>query len=178
MERNRPDPTFAALQAPQSVLETLAFAAGDCEMPAAVRLRAGEPCADEGRPPAGEVATAGAAADATLGGEPGPGSFEPALGPCVGAAEAVVTRGGEPGTLAGTFKPALPPCVGAASEFSAATFCFFCPSIFVIGSVPLSRETRAALLSLLPAAFSLASLDVQMSAKTRGESPENMQPMI
>ncbi len=177
MECNRPDPAFAALQAPQSVLETLAFAACDCEMPAAVRLRAGEPCADEGRPPAGEVATAGAAADATLGGEPGPGSFEPALAPCVGAAEADVPRGGEP-TLAGTFEPALPPCVGAASESSAATFCFFCPSIFIIGSVPLSRETRAALLSLLSSAFSLASLDIQMSAKTRGESPENMQPMI
>ncbi len=49
-----------------------------------------------------------------------------------------------------------------------------------MGLVPLSRETRAALLllSLLFASFSLASLDIQMSAKTHDESPETMQPMI
>ncbi len=56
------------------MLDPAAFAAGDCEVPAAGRLRVGEALADEGRPPAGGLATAGAAADASRGGEPGTGS--------------------------------------------------------------------------------------------------------
>jgi hypothetical protein len=70
MERNRPDPAPAALPAPQSVLDMVAFDACDCIVPAAGRLRAAEALADAGRPPAGGLATAGAAADATRGGEP------------------------------------------------------------------------------------------------------------
>ncbi len=94
MERNRPDPASEALPAPQSVLDLVAFDAGDCEVPAAVRFRAGEALADTVLPPGGGLlrppgeglATAGAEADATSGGEPGTGSFEPALAPCVDAA--------------------------------------------------------------------------------------------
>ncbi len=70
MERNHPDPASSALPAPQSMLDPVAFAAGDCEVPAAARLRVGEALADGGRPPAGGMATAGAAADATHGGKP------------------------------------------------------------------------------------------------------------
>ncbi len=125
MERYRPDPCFAPLPAPQSVL---AFAAGDCEVPAAERLRDREPLVDEGRPPAGEVATAGAAADATLGGEPGTCSFEPALPPCVGAAEADATRGGEPGSLAGSFEPALSPALVLLPNLLLQLFVSFAPA--------------------------------------------------
>ncbi len=144
MKCKRPDPDSAALPAPQSLLGLVAFDACDCEVPAAVRL-VGEALADAARPPGGGLprppgewlATAGAGADATRCGEPGTGSIEPALAHCI----------------------------GADSESSDGTL--FCPSILVMGSLPLLWETLTALLrlSLLFSAFSLATLDIQMSAK-------------